>query len=825
MRTTLLSSLRGHAGRLVATGLAVLFAVAFIAGTFAFTDTARRGYFDTYARVARGIDVSVRPSGSVLSTAQLDAVRAVPGVGEVDGRMQGRLALLGRDGRVLTNFGVAGFAVSADGPASLRSFDLHGQVPVSGQALVDAPTAAHEHWQIGDTVTVVTAGGRRTSRRLSGLMDFGVSTVYSGQTVVGVPSADVTALTGETGYREIVAASSDQRGLVDRVRSAVGPGARVVSGDSRRTDLANSATSVATQFQFILVIFGVISLIVAAFVIYNTFAILLTQRVRETALLRCVGATRRQVFGLAVAEAAAIGLVASTLGVALGALAGYGLIQLVNRLTTADIPTAGIALSTRTALIGLSVGLVVTVASALGPAVRATRVTAMSAMRDLPAAASPRRALRVVRAVLGLVVGGVGVAVTFLGSASSDPQSGTFIVIAGGLLTFGGLLILAPLFVGPLIAAFGAVLVGVPGRLAVANARRNPGRTAVTSATLMIGIGLMALFSVVIASVQRTADVQIAAHYPVDYVMSPVDLGTGGTIPAGYAASLRSSAAFAEVGEIRVFDHRVAAVDPSSLGGLAKPPLLRGDLADLTTGTVIVSASRSAPLGSTVDVRIGSSTARLTVVGVAVLSIPVQGSVDALVSWDQFAALAGDRYGDSAVLVKAAPGVSPVTSRDAINALGDKYPLVAVSSVADLRTDLDTTIKQLLALFGGLLATSVLISLFGIANTLALSVRERTRESAVVRALGLTQAQLRATLLLEALLLGLVGAVVGIAFGLIFGRIVVQTTFSAIGPVVVVPWLWISGLALLAAVAATLAAVLPARHAARSSIVASMAGA
>jgi putative ABC transport system permease protein len=821
MRTTLWNSLRGHARRLVATGLAVLFAVAFIAGTFAFTDTARQGYFDTYARIARGIDVSVRPSSDGrLSATQLAAVRAVPGIGAVDARMQGRLALLGRNGQVITNFGTAGFAVSADGPAALRAFDLRGEVPASGGALVDVDTAAHEHWQVGDTVTVVTASGHRTSLRISGLMDFGVSRGYSGQTVVGLPSSAVAELTGETGYREIVAAGSP--GIVERVRSAVGSGARVVSGAKRRTELANDATSVATQFQIVLVIFGIVSLIVAAFVIYNTFAILLTQRVRETALLRCVGATRRQVFGLAVAEAAAIGLIASMLGVALGALVGYGLIQLVNRFATADIPTAGLSLSALTAVIGLVVGVVVTVAAALVPAVRATRVTAMSAMRDLPSAASPRRLLRAVRAGLGALLGLLGIVVTIVGAAADDPEAGTFVVVAGGLLTFGGLLILSPLFIGPLTALVGSFLRGVPGRLAVANARRNPGRTAVTSATLMIGIGLMALFSVVIGSVQRTAQVQIAAHYPVDYVMGPVDLGSDATIPASYAASLRASSTFASVGEIRVFDRRVAAVDPASLGGIAKPALTSGHLADLTMGTVIVSASSKAALGSTVDVRVGARSAPLKVVGVAVLSLPVQGSVDALVSWDQFTALAGPG-GDSAVLVKAAPGVSPVASRDAINALADRYPLVAVSSVADLRTGLDTTINQLLALFGGLLATSVLISLFGIANTLALSVRERTRESAVVRALGLTRRQLRTTLLLEALLMGLVGALVGIGFGLIFGRIVVRTTFAAIGPIVVVPWTWIGGLALLAAVAATLAAVLPARHAARSSIVAAMA--
>src|SRR5690242_5346202 len=231
MRTTLWRSLRGHAGRMVATGLAVLFSVAFIAGTFAFTDTARQGYFDTYARVAKGIDVSVRPSAGDgrLTPAQLSSVRRVAGIDVVDGRIEGRLALLGRSGRPLTNFGTAGVAVSADGPPALRAFDLRGEVPSSGQALVDTDTAAHERWQAGDSVTAVTADGRRVSLRLTGFMDFGVSQQYSGLTVIGLPALEVTALTGETGYREIVAAAPGASpGVVGRVRSAVGPGPRVV---------------------------------------------------------------------------------------------------------------------------------------------------------------------------------------------------------------------------------------------------------------------------------------------------------------------------------------------------------------------------------------------------------------------------------------------------------------------------------------------------------------------------------------------------------------------------------------------------------------------
>jgi putative ABC transport system permease protein len=814
---------------MVATGLAVLFAVAFISGTFAFTDTARHGYYDTYARVAKGIDVSVRPAGSrPLTPAQLAAVRGVPGVVAADGRMQAPLGLVGRDGQVLTNFGDAGVVVSTDSPPGLRSFDLSGDLPGAGQVAVDVDTAAHQHWRIGDQVSVVAAAGR-VSARISGLLDFGVSRQYAGISVVGLPAARITALTGYAGFQEIVATGADPAALAGRVRAAVGAGPLVVTGDQRRRQLADSATSVAGQFQYILLIFGAVSLIVAAFVIYNTFAILLTQRVRETALLRCVGATRRQVFGLALAEAASIGLAASALGVVAGALAGYCLIGLVNRFADAAIPTSGVSLSPRTAVIGLAVGLVVTVAAALLPAVRATRVTAMGALRDQPLAGPGRRAPRV---VLGGLLAGLGVAVTVAGVANADPQLGTLAVVAGGLLAFGGLLVWAPLFIGPLTAAVGALpvlLTGTPGRLAVANARRNPGRTAVTSATLMIGIGLMALFSVALGSVRETADQQISARFPVDYVMTPVHLGTSGAVPPAYAAALRGLPQLAAVGEIRIAAgtlggarREVAAIDPAALGGIARPRLSSGRLADLAAGTVLLSAAHPAPLGSAVTLRVGGHSARLRVVGTGSLNIPVHGDVDALVSWDQFAALAGPG-GDAAVLAKAAPGVTPVASRDALGSLAGRYPLVTVNSVADIRSGLDGTVRQLLALFGGLLGTSVLISLFGIANTMALSVRERTRESAIVRALGLTRAQLRATLLLEALLMGLVGALVGIAFGLVYGRLVVTTVFATIGPVIVVPWAWIAGLALLAGAAATTAAVLPARHAARTSIVTAMA--
>jgi putative ABC transport system permease protein len=245
-------------------------------------------------------------------------------------------------------------------------------------------------------------------------------------------------------------------------------------------------------------------------------------------------------------------------------------------------------------------------------------------------------------------------------------------------------------------------------------------------------------------------------------------------------------------------------------------------------GTAIVSTTRSLTkglrLGDVLTVTTGGGqTASLRVVGTTdQTDIPGAGPADLVLSWDQLAALAGPG-GDTSVLVKAASGVTPTASGDALDAVGQAYPLLQVRSVADLTSQLSSTVTGLIALFGGLLAIAVLISLFGIANTLSLSVLERTRESAMLRAIGMSRSQLRSTLVTEAVLMAVVGAVVGVTYGLIYGRIVLQKAFETIGPTIVVPWSWLVGFVVLAGAAALLAALLPARRAVRATIVAGMA--
>ena len=838
LRTTL-SGLRKQLRRLVATALAVVFGVAFVAGTLIFGDTARAGYVDAFARLAANVDVVVQPAGdgaAPLSPSQLAAVKALPEVAAAEGRMAAPLALLDRQARPVTNFGEVGMAVSIGDDTSLRPYEIVGRDPGTGEALLDTDTAERLGYAIGDTITVVDSAGARHQLNVVGLIDFGVSGQYAGLSVVGLPPAVVASLTGHDDFREIAVRARDGADAQAAVAKTVKPGQGVVSGEQWRQDLLADAASWLTPFRTFLLLFGLVSLIVAAFVIYNTFAVLGALRVRQTALLRCIGATRRQIFGATVLESAIVGLVGGALGTLLGVGVSYALVALFNSTVDAGIPVRAPVLGAVPIAAGLLLGSVVTVAAALLPAFRATRTLPVAALRDQPPAllGTRRAAMRTGAAVLAA---GAGIAVTALGYHHSDQQVSLGLIVLGGVLTFFGLLIAAPLFIGPFCTLLGAVparLFGTPAKLARANARRNPGRTAITSATLMVGIGLMSVFTVAMSSLDVTTSRVLTRQYPVDFVATGVRYGTEeGKVPAGYADALRARPEFDAVGQLRLATAtvngvtvRIGAIDPGSLGTLITPELSKGKLADLTAGTVVAAAEPSPlgalPLGGILNVVGEKSTESMRVVAVSPVLAPAAGNLDLLVVWSDLAAISGE-LDDVAVFATTAPGVSPNAAAAVLDTLADQYPLVSVGGVAILRSDLESTVDSLLALVAGLLAITIVIALFGVANTLSLSVVERTRESATLRALGLTRGQLRVTLLGEALLMAAAGALIGLGFGLAYGAVLVNKVLSALDPILVVPWGWFGGIVALVTVTAILAALLPARRAVRSAIVAAIA--
>ncbi len=847
-RTTLIE-LAARKARLVATALAIVLGVGFVAGVLIFSDTARAAMFDTFARSARNVDVAVsapqpvtelqRRQPPVLAVSTLDAVRSVPGVAGAQGRIEENLPMLDRAGRLVGGAQNPGATMAVGTDPALYPFDVtSGRIPtVAGEAALDTDTAARLHYAVGDGVTVLDQAQQRHTLTVVGLVGFGTAKQYSGRSVLVLTGPDVTAFTGATGYQQIMvraASGVSPAELVHRVRTAVPASATVSTGDAYRLDAANRTMNQASAFLTVLLIFAVIACVVSAFVIYNTFNILVAQRMRQLALLRCVGASRRQVVGSEALEAVAVGLVGAAIGVALGVLVALGMFSGMNALGS-PLPSHAIVLKPLPVLVGVAVGVGVSVLSALVPAFRATRVAPLAALRSTPQARVGNRRTRWIVVAVATLAAVLGTLLTIVGSRTDDPQRATLIVVAGGMINFLAVLLLAPLFVGPVTAAVGWLpgrLLGTTAQLASANARRNPGRAAATTAALMVGVGLMAAATVAVTTVKVTATAQINSHYPVDFVLMAVDTGqrTAG-IPTALAAELRTRPELGVVAQERTRGATidgaattVGAMDPQGLAALPKPAVKAGSWSGLRTGTAVVfdgtGATRRRHVGDHIRIAVpGGHAADLTVAAV----VPGTSNLgDVTVSWDQYRQLWPVDV-DDRVMVRAADGVGAARSRLVVEQVASAYPIVTVGSIAEFRAQITSAVNQLIAVVAALLAFAIIIALIGIMNTLSLSVLERTRESALTRALGLTRGQLRATLLIEALLMAIVGAVVGVAFGVLYGWATARVMFAGINAIITVPVGQLLGYVAVAAAAGLLAAALPARRAARSSIVAAMA--
>lgn len=862
LRTTL-AGLRAHPGRLVATVLAVTLGVSFGCGTLIFGDTVKVSFFDEFARAARNVDVVLLPhqgsgssaSGNASSAAgseaeptlpadTLAAVLAEPGVAAAEGRYATRLPLLDSGGRLLRNGNSVGHAISAGSDPLLRQYDVTaGRAPsADGEAAVDEKTAARARFTIGDSITVLDTDQRPHQLTLVGTFRLAVSSFYSGHSVVALTDAPMVALTRPTGYAEIVVRASPgtaPAALAGRLAAVPPSGlADVHTGEQRRVDLANQAIKDVDLLLFALSIFGLVALVVSAFVIFNTFTILLAQRIRELAMLRCVGASRRQIFGSVLLEAAVIGLVGGVLGVAVGVGIAYAMFKAFGWLGL-QLPFHPPVLGTGPILLALILGVGVTVLSAGVPAARATRIAPLAALRTDPNAGVRTvhgRALRLVFGGLAVLVGGVAGGVGAASPDRSGPSGGVgpgstaeTLVVGGGMIAFLGLLIVTPLFIGPLTTLLGAApsrLFGTPVRLATVNVRRNPARAAATTATLMVGVGLMSVFSVMLATSAATFNSKLDRQLPIDYAVESADAGPGGGVPSTVLDGLRGRPEFDRVIGVRRADGSldkrrttVGSVDHTGLD-LLLPDTVAGRVADLGPGTVVLADSAAAKagkrVGDEVTVAVGDGSARYRIVATV-----AENTALATVVLDpqEFA----QRYdGTLSVLLRAKPGVNSTDSRAAVEGIVAGYPLLRVRSVADFREELTDQVNALLGFVAGLLGVTFLISLVGIANTLSLSIVERSRESAMLRALGLTRGQLRATLLVEALLLACSGALVGVAFGLVYGVLLTRATFTPNTPVLTVPAGQLLAYVAVAATAGALAAVLPANRAQRVSIVSAM---
>jgi putative ABC transport system permease protein len=828
LRTTL-AGLRAHKLRLLLTAAAITLGVGFISGTFVLTDTLDKGVSKTFAKSADKVDYAVLPksddSGKGVPPALLGRVKALPGVKDVQGAVKGDAALVGKDGKAVGDFPTVGMSVPS---GRLLRYDVDKGRPPSGggEAVLDTRLAKREGYSVGNAVTVLDHGSRPHRFTVVGLVDFGIDQEASFRGAVGFDPATAMRMTGEKTYRELDIAG----GSGDAVKAAAGGAYRVYTGEELGARLARAAGADTKIIRTGLLIFGLVAMLVSALVIYNTFSILIAQRMREMALLRCVGATRRQVFGGVVVESAVVGLVGSLLGLLAGVGLGEGALVVVSRLNE-RVAVAGPSLAVRTIVIGLAVGIVVTVLSALLPARAATRVSPVAALRaDLEPGAGRFR-LGVVRTVLAVLLGAAGLAIGGLGSLGMEKgETAMYAVAFAGGVFFLGVIAAMPALVRPLGRVAGAVparLGGVPGRLAVANAQRAPRRTATTTIALTVGVGLMSLFAVVAASGKATAAHQLEEQFPVQFQIRPQSFE--GTLPHALAEALRTRPEVAGVVETRRKETRVGGDDgdistitTSALGRILKPEVEQGSLdAALKPGTAMVdeetAKTSGRALGDTVQVRTANGTVPVKITAVYAVGAGLDGIIVPEPDFTRYFGV----LDPSGIYVKTRDGVPAAQARRAVDDAARPYPAAKVASSAEFEETLTKAIDMVLMIFGGLLGLAIVIALFGIANTLTLSVVERTRESALLRALGLTKRQLRRMLSVEALVMAVIGAATGVVLGVGFGW--AATNAMASDSIFSLPYLQVIGFVVLAGAAGMVAAVLPARRAAKTSIVESLA--
>lgn len=835
--------LLAHKFRLAATALAVMLGVAFIAGTLVLTDTIGKTFDDLFADVYEGTDAVARgeaafsnPEGAGdvrgrVDASLVDTVAGVDGVATADGIIQGYARIIDKDGDPIGDpeMGAPTFGGNWNESSDLNPFRIvAGEPPrADNEVVIDKKSADDAGFRVGDTVTVL-AQGPPQQLELSGIARFGDADSPGGASYVLFTTEAAQRLVAEPGKFDSVAAVADegvsQRELAGRISEVVPSGVEVVTGDEITTESQNDIEENLSFFNTFMFIFAVVALLVGSFIIFNTFSITVAQRTRENALLRAIGASRRQVLGSVLVEALVVALVASLIGLVVGLVVAAGLKALLAGFGF-DIPSGAVVITPRTIIVSLVVGVLVTVVAALSPARKAGKVAPVAAMRDVAVGSTGYGSK--LRVVVGGVVLALGV-VSLLGGLFGGGSSALPLVGLGVLFVFFGVSILGRTIALPLSRMIGALLPrlrGITGTLARENAMRNPKRTAATASALMIGVGLIAFISIFAASTKTSFNAAIDESFTGDFVIDSGAFGTGGLDPAlvgkiddlpevRAASGVRVGAA-----EISGGPEQVIGLDPASAFDIIDVRQLQGDSADLDRNSIAVfedvADEDNLAIGDTVVV-LFKDTGRQELT-VAMIYGENELAGDYVLGIDAYEANLADQY-DAFVFVDKADNASAASALAAVERVADDYPGADVRDRTGFKERLTEPVDQLLGLIYVLLLLAIVIALLGIGNTLALSILERTRELGLLRSVGMTRSQLRSTIRWESVIIALQGTVLGLAIGLFFGWALVQALRDEGIDHFTIPYGTLLIVLVVAGFAGVLAAVLPARRAAKMDV-------
>ncbi|GGY34885.1 ABC transporter permease [Streptomyces tanashiensis] len=842
MLTTALRNLLAHKARQLMTVLAVCLGVAFVSGTLVFADSTaaahRAAASADYADIAVAVTAKAPPPGtpasrpdSILDDALVRKLARVPGVAVVRPSADGSATLNAADGTPLradrTWANLAGAYVPGTGGADARYPLAEGRAPANaGELAVDSGTAAAGRLRIGDRVTLATDGPVMT-KRLVGIVTTHDTRVTAGGTLALFDRATAQKLFASPGhYTGIDLAATpgtDPYTLAGRV-SAVLPAdrAEATTGPALAAQQAILVGTLTRGYEKLPMVFAGVSLFVGSFLIVNTFTMVVARRTRETALLRAIGASRRQVSRAVLLEALLVGLAASAAGFVLGLGIAAVLPDVLGAGGTA-LPRGPLVIGPRSVVAALGVGVGVTVLAAWLPSRRAARVAPLEALRtaDRAPAASGSR----LRAATGLVllVLGAGWLVTLRGVKDASEQN-LQSAMYGCALVVAALIVLAPLLAGPVIRLTGRLTgrFGVVGRLARENALRDPRRTAATAATLLVSTALVAGLAVIGDSTGQALDRQAAAGLEADYVIGTRNTMTGIDPAAvrrvGEAPGVRTASAVADStlfagGGVR----EISGVDPRTVDAVIRLDFVSGSAKDLGPGRVALSGSVARELGLSTGGRFRASIGRsqeardFTVVGVYQDNPVARDALGARtdVQRDSFVPDSVQR-----ILVRTRDGAGGAVEREVRTAVGAS-PLLKVQDRQQLVDEAAGTVSDLLGVMYGMLAIGVVIGALGIVNTLAMSVAERTREIGALRALGMDRAGIRQMIRLEAVTVAAFGTLLGLAGGLFGAWAVGSLANGAVAQYrFVLPWGTLLLIGALSLVIGLVAAAVPARRAA-----------
>ncbi|TSB32571.1 ABC transporter permease [Streptomyces benahoarensis] len=842
MLRTALRNVLAHKTRLIMTVLAVCLGVAFISGSLVFADSTTAAYRAAMSRNYADIDVSVGPKSvpgasadeqyGALDDALVRKLSAVPGVASVRPTAGGSVTLAAKDGtpmRADTMGGKLGVAYVPGSDGQDSRYPLtSGRAPRdSGEVALDRGTAAAAGYSLGDTVTLATEGPVLTMR-LVGLVSTTDSRVNAGGTLAVFDKATAQKLFAAPGHysgMDLTAVpGTDQFELANRV-GAVLPADRAeattatAQADQQSVFIAGKTKS----FERLPLLFAVVSLFIGTFLIVNTFTMLVARRSREIALLRAIGATRRQVVRSVLAEAALVGLAASAVGFVLGLGVATVLPNVLD--TSGDLlPSGPLVIGPAAILASLAVGVGVTVLAAWLPSRRAARIAPVEAMRT--AEQPPSATLSRIRGAVGLamVVLGVGLLLSLSDATSATDDNLRTAMFGCGILVTG-LIVLAPLLAGPVIRLIGrlATRFGVVGDLARENTLRDPRRTAATAVALMISTALVSGLAVINQSTSQALDSQAAAGLSADYVIStrntttaidPAAVQRVADVPGVRTASAVADSTLSAGPLVKT----VSGVDPKTVDDVLKLHFLSGSVKDLGPGKLAVSHSfardHHVTTGEQIKVSIGPGDRDepYTVVGVYQDNPTAQDVLGYRADVQNHGYL---RDSVQRILVRTTDGTVSHDLEKRLRAAVSDSPLLKVQNRAQLVQEQAGVAGDLMTLMFGLLAIGVLISALGMVNTLAMSVSERTREIGVLRAIGMDRSGIRAMIRLEAVCVAAFGTLLGMAGGL-FGAwkvsglangAIPQYSFS-------LPWGTLALVVLLSLAVGAVAAALPARRAA-----------